>query len=104
MKLSTESIMTAIVMTAKKNILNNIENIETPDDVIEMAENYLNQYSSRISFDIARAEDRDELAADIELMHIEAQALSLILGHYLEEIERQEELETEDHLNSILKK
>lgn len=91
-------------MTAKKNILNNIENIETPDDVIEMAENYLNQYSSRISFDIARAEDRDELAADIELMHIEAQALSLILGHYLEEIERQEELETEDHLNSILKK
>ena len=102
MKLSPEEMISTIFKTADVNVERNYESIHDVDDAKHHAQEYLKQFGSNISRDVTMVSDRDEFR---EMLIDEIHEMSFayqILCHWVDEIDRHEELEAIDNIQQIL--
>ena len=95
--------ISTIFKTADVNVERNYESIHDVDDAKAHAQEYLKQFGSNISRDVTMVSDRDMFR---EMLIDEIHEMSfayLILCHWVDEIDRHEELETMQHIQNIVK-
>lgn len=99
---TTHNLIESIVESAIRNIDNNFHLIDGIADAAEAAESYLKQYSSVIARDVSMVDDRREMITAFTKQILANAYIFKVLCHYLQEAERQEELEVEDCLEEFL--
>ena len=92
---NTEHILENILENAKHNITKNIEHMDCIHDARECAESYLEQKATLISRDINNTTDKEELINALQHQVIGNAFVLYVCLHYLEEAERQVELDQE---------
>ena len=93
--------MSSVLENAKRNIVNNCKDLECVEDAQEMALTYVTEYASAIASNINQAEDKQELAMCLEHQILGNAFVLQVCCKYLEEVERNMELEVEEMIESI---
>ena len=99
----TEDLMQAVLDTASVNIKNNLEGAYADlDDVVELADGYLEQYASCITRDILAVQDKHELMGALRMQALGNFYMFRVLSEYINQLEVIDEVESDESLNQIL--
>ncbi len=100
-KVSPETIIHSIFETCHQNLEQNEDLLTDLDDIDELAELYIEQFSSRISKDLYQCDDLDKLHNLLSVQMFGIRLTEKVIEQYIEEIDRHQELHIKDIFKSI---
>ena len=96
--LTTDDILQSVWRTGAYNLHHNVDLITDLPTAVEGADYYLENFSSSISRDINSVDDKDQLFQSLVKHQKETAYFLRVLTHYIEETDRQMELDLDEEL------
>lgn len=96
------SILLSIKQNAACNLQNNIENIESIEDAVQAAHEYVEGFGSVIASNINDVDDLVKLRAMLRLTQMHTAYQARVLQYYLEETERHLEAEANEIIAELV--